>query len=334
MRNLKTICQLDLEASPANTCRVKAWALVSSIMLAAVSICVVVMRPRQVTASPQVPGPSLSLTLSEIKIYGRAQTLIAWTPRQIHDCPFLRGLQPAEHQDQLPMVLDRAGQTGNQLFHDFPRIACDENVFTEATGIVVRTKSHKFRYIVIPQSDGHALAFDEYRTDLKGNPLESSRLGDFIMFTSDFASTSLYLSPADQNDSRFRYFGMQTIRNRDCHVVGFAQDPVKVHSVSVILIEGKSVTLLVQGLAWIDAKSLQILRIVTWLLAPRGDIGLSSEVSTVDFYPVKPSGSERVLWLPRDVTVKIRYGNWAVRNTHHYSNFKLFRVESKIKSGE
>jgi hypothetical protein len=90
---------------------------------------------------------------------------------------------------------------------------------------------------------------------------------------------------------------------------------------------------LVQGLAWIDSESFQILRIMTWLLAPRKDIGLNSQVSTVDYYPVQPSGSERVLWLPRDVEVRVRFRDIDIRNTHHYSDFKLFRVESTIKPG-
>jgi hypothetical protein len=40
-----------------------------------------------------------------------------------------------------------------------------------------------------------------------------------------------------------------------------------------------------------------------------------------------------VLWLPREVKVDIVYRGMEVHNTHHYSNFKLFRVESTIKAG-
>ena len=151
------------------------------------------------------------------------------------------------------------------------------------------------------------------------------------MITSDFASTWLYLSPADQRSSRFRYFGIQTIRNRECHVVGFAQDPERVHGVGALRMGDKSCTLLVQGLAWIDSDSFQVLRVITWLLAPRTDVGLSSQTSTVDFCSVQPSGSERVLWLPRDVGGEVVYGAMWGRNTYHYTSFKLFRVESTIK---
>ena len=72
------------------------------------------------------------------------------------------------------------------------------------------------------------------------------------------------------------------------------------------------------------------LRVKAWLLAPRGGVGLRSLISTVDFYPVLPRGFDRELWLPRDVTVEAIDHDVKARNTHHYFNYKLFRVESTI----
>jgi len=323
--------------------RMKVRALVSSFLLAAVSTGAVWAGPQQPAAPAPAPEPLQKLTPSEIKIYKSAQTLIDWTPRQIHGCPFLHNLRAAESQDQLSMVLEHVGQMGTVMFQDFPRISCDEEVSsawnpTNASAAFENmhyTPKHRlFRYIVLPRPVGNVLAFEEYRTDSSGNPLDASSLRNLFMVTSDFASTWLYLSAGDQRGSRFRYFGTQTMRNRECHVVGFAQDPDRVPSVGILRIGDASGALLVQGLAWIDSQTSQILRIITWLLAPRTDVGLSSQTSTVDFYPVQPSGSERVFWLPRDVVVEAVYrGMWA-RNTHHYSNFKLFRVESTIKPAE
>jgi hypothetical protein len=189
------------------------------------------------------------------------------------------------------------------------------------------------RYIVIPGPVGDVPTFEEYRTDLKGNRLDASSLSGRFMLSSNYTSTCLNFSPADQRDNRFRHFGTQAIRERQCHVVGFAQEPERVHRVAGFQFQGETAALLFQGLAWIDSETFQILRITTWLLAPRKDIGISSQTSTVDFYPVQPSGSERLFWLPRDVTVVLVYRGTQVRNTHHYSNFKLFRVESTIKPG-
>jgi hypothetical protein len=312
-------------------------ALLSSFMLAVASLGAVRAGGQESAALPQSPRPGVQLTPAEIEIYKRAQTLIDWTPRQIRDFPLLRKLQPAGSQDQLPMVLERVGQTVTLLLHDFPEIACDEEVFSEVfpdQRYGRLTKLAKFRYIAIPRPMGDFPGFEEYRTDPKGNPLDAGRLSDPVLITSKYTSTILYLSPTDQQGSRFQHFGTQPMRGRKCHVVGFAQEPEKARRVGTFRVEDKSIVLLVQGLAWIDTDTFQVLRILTWLLAPRTDIGLGVHDSTVDFYPVRPSGFGRVLWLPRDVEVVTSFrGRW-FKNTHHYSNFKLFRVTSTVKSAE
>jgi hypothetical protein len=326
----------------------KVRALVSSFIAALMFVGAVVSGGLQpLAAAPQAVESRLELSPSEIEIYKNAQTLIDWTPKQIHHCPFLRKLRLARSQDQLPKVLERVGQTVTLLFHDFPRIACDELISeTRPGGDKVEfmwdrlmtdaseaTERQKFRYIIVPWPDGVVPAFEEYRTDLHGNPLDASSLHGFVMTSTKYASTFLYFSPADQHDSRFRYFGIQTIRERECHVVGFGQEPEKARRIDRFHALGATFGLLFQGLAWIDPETFQILRITTWLLLPRKDIGITSQTSTVDFYPVQPSGSERVLWLPRDVTVMLVFRGTRVRNIHHYSNYKLFRVESTIKPG-
>jgi len=331
------ISPLDLGHTQANTSRVKFRVLVSSLLLAVASISAVRARPRQAAGPSELPKPAAPLTPEVLEIYKNAHTVIDWTPRQIHDCPILHKLREAGSQDQLPMVLDRVGQTVALLFREFPRIACDEEVVSDATSREHRgtpANARKFRYIAIARSVGNFQGFEEYRTDLKGNPVDAARLGSFFLITSNYISTCLYLSPADERASHFRHFGIQTIRGRTCHVVGFAQDPERMRRFNTFQVQDTKVIVLVQGLAWIDSETFEILRIVTWLLAPRKDIGLTSQGSTVDFYPVQPSGFERVLWLPRDVIVVTYYRGIGYVNKHRYSNFKLFRVDSTIKPAE
>ncbi len=287
--------------------------------------------------------PALHMTPAERDLYEHAATLFDWSPRQIKSVPFLHGLHLAEDQRELPVILDRVGKTAVRLYHDFPKVACDEAVYSETSqknplaswgGMSRNHASHHFRYIVIPKLVGEIMAFEEYRTDSEGKPLTNASLDDLKMITSNFSSSWTYFSPPEQNDSRFRYFGTQSIEKRECFVVGFAQRPETAHNVSGFRLEDGSAVLLVQGIAWIDKESFEILRINTWLLASREDIGLQADQTVVDYSPILPEGYERTLWLPRDVTVTILFRNEYFRNTHRYSNFKLFRVESTIKPAE
>lgn len=88
--------------------------------------------------------------------------------------------------------------------------------------------------------------------------------------------------------------------------------------------------MLVQGLAWIDESSFHILKLETWLLASRSDIGLESENTTVNYSSILPMGMKDVLWLPHEVTVQVHYHNVFIRNTHRYSGFKLFQSHAVI----
>jgi hypothetical protein len=288
-------------------------------------------RAQQPAPRGEMPRPSVQLSPAEIELYKRAPTLTHWTPREMRESPFFHKLRPAASQDQLPMVLARVGQTVAALLHDFPEVSCDERVVCDAVPGAAPPQELEFRYIVVPRPSGDIPGFDEYRTNLGGKPLGASSLSDLFMITSNFVSTGLFFGTANQPGSDFRLFGIEAIRDRQCQVVGFAEKPERAQSVGAFLYRGKPSALLFQGLAWIDVENSQILRVITWLLAPRPDISLASLTSTVDFFPLRPEGSERVLWLPRDVEVEGVSRGKQFRNTHHYSNFKLFRVESTIK---
>jgi hypothetical protein len=284
------------------------------------------------SAPPQESATQPALTPAEIMIYKKAQTLVDWTPRQVRQRPDLQKLRPAASQDQLPLVLDRAGQASMNLVRDFPQVSSDEDVSSNFYQGLLRGTTHsRFRYIVIPHPEDEIPTFEEYRTEFNGNPVADSDLRRLPLITYDFASAALFLSPPDQQDSLFRYFGTQKFRNRQCHVLGFAQNPQRARRLNIFHFRGKKGVLLVQGLAWIDSQTFQVLRISTWLLAPRPDLGLERQISTVEFFPAAAGGTEKLLWLPRDVIVFVDCRDIHAYNVHHYSNFKLFKVESTIK---
>jgi hypothetical protein len=108
----------------------------------------------------------------------------------------------------------------------------------------------------------------------------------------------------------------------------------------------KSVLILYQGIAWIDAAGYQILRIRTDLLAPRPDINLKKQTTEIEYAEVRLPQVSSSLWLPRKVivttTTKERVQalgstsatevcDQVFRNRHQYSQYKLFRAESTIK---
>jgi hypothetical protein len=108
--------------------------------------------------------------------------------------------------------------------------------------------------------------------------------------------------------------------------------------------DGSSLRQLSQGIAWVDKASFHIRRLRTDLLAPQPELGLAEQTTTISYSEVRfPDAAP--LWLPRDVDVNIQFTehlaggasnlasrvtDQAFRNIHHYSNYLLYRVSTKI----
>jgi len=318
---------------------VKFRAFVISIVLAAAVVLEVRTTAYSAATSPQSAEQSPRISQEELETYSHARTLMDWTLREIKQTPALYKLRPAREGDGLPVILKHVGERAAAMIAEFRNIACDERVYSEwNVGSPIATwremgpneVAHHFLYIIIPRPLGDPLMFKEYRTDPKGDPIDLGRLADLRLITTNFTGSWAYFASSNQAESRFRYFGEESIRKQLCYVVGFAQKPAVVRNFTTFEAGNHSAAILVQGLAWIDERSFHILKIETWLLAPRNDIGLKSENTTVNYVPVLPAGLENVLWLPNEVKVLVHYHDVFIRNTHHYSRFKLFQTHAVI----
>jgi hypothetical protein len=275
------------------------------------------------------------LTPQEIRLYHKAQTLIDWTPEQIRTRPELRELQLAESQQELSAILREVGERVAAFFDNFPNTTSTEEVDSELCSAVSDlcgvTFEGKFRYLLVARLVEGARVMNEYRTDAKGSPIDYGRLKHVPMLTYGFASAALqHFHPQNRMASRFRYFGRGMLKGQQTKVVGFAQVPEEYPPVTTFGHGTRTARLLVQGLAWIDAATHQILRIQTFLLAPRPDVGLEGQTTRIEYSAVQLPETFTPFWLPTKVIVDVWRFHRHFRNIHQYSDFKLFRVESRI----
>jgi len=263
-----------------------------------------------------------------------------WTPKEIKEYPSLGKLRIAVRDDELPLIMKRVGERAAATISQFRNIACDERVYSEwNVGSPIATwremgpneVAHHFLYVILSRPANDSQMFTEYRTDAKGNPVDLATVPDLPLITANFAGSWAYFNSSNQRESDFRYFGKESIRKQMCYVVGFAQNPQIARNVTTFEFGKQSALILVEGLAWIDESTFQIVQIETWLLAPRNDIGLKSEDTVVGYNPVSLGRLRNKLWLPSEVTVLVHYRDLFVRNTHRYSRFKLFEVQVVTK---
>lgn len=258
-------------------------------------------------------------------------------PELIQTLPELKGLQPAKTQEELPTILKKTGDRVEAFFRDFQNTSSLEQIQHELLNRKERvsfTQSERFHYLLLkcPDASPSARDINEYRTGGEAPADERRRLPDGMISTSGFASLSIYFLPVYQAECRFLYLGRQRMDDHQTDVVAFAQQPAVAQLWgNFTVIGGASATTLLQGIAWIDSDTHQIVCLRTDLLCPVPRVHLSRETTEIHYAEVHFKNSTLSPWLPRDVVVTVEWKGKLLRNTHSYSDFQLFNVETKSK---
>jgi tetratricopeptide (TPR) repeat protein len=251
--------------------------------------------------------------------------------------PDLAELEPATDQGQLDSILSAVGKTVAEFFQNFPNTSSLEQIHQEKLGRdheALATLDQKFQYLCFTPGAAWGPGFDEYRVDLSGARASPQGLQQGFMLTSGFASASLFFHPAYQSQASFRYLGRQKANGRDTYVIAFAQQPAKARLSGGFKSGEIEMTILSQGLAWVDSESYEITRLRTDLLMPLPEINLERQTTEITFGKVHFKGIGKEFSVPRQVTVTVDWNGKHLRNEHRYSEFKLFHVEATDKPGK
>jgi hypothetical protein len=249
------------------------------------------------------------------------------------DLPELKGLQPAADQQTLPNILSKTGERVRIFFDDIVDLLAHEDIEEQRLNQKgsVRSKQHlRYDYLILLHRDELPIRVEELRIDAHGDRTEPQGFEDGYATTSGFALRCIHFLPSQRSDSTFRYLGDQIVGSRDTYVMAFAQRPGQSTSVDYASGEWGIVALLVQGIAWIDKTSFEIIQLRTDLLAPRSDIGLAQQTTLITFKPVKLPDVDTPFWLPEDVSVYAKFRNQIFRNEHRYADYQRYRVAVKM----
>jgi VWFA-related protein len=242
----------------------------------------------------------------------------------------LKGIEPATGQDELSLILKRVGDDVESFVRNLPSTACTEEVQQQTLGSTNESTAYRFRYLALAEQGALATRLNEFRQDSAGREVDAQRVmrGSPIV-TRGFVSTPLLFHPQYRTGSDFRLLGRQTLERHETYVIGFAQRDSAAFRGGMDL-SGHWTTYLVQGVAWVDTTTYQILRMKTWLLP--GQTNLADVTTTVDFSEVNFKHNSLTFWLPRDVVVEVVWKAKLYTNRHHYSDYKVFSVEAGEKS--
>ena len=334
-------------ASPANPPTVKLEAAPGQEASGAqAGVLAALNRPASIPVETYLPTATLKPPGDKafIEDYKRAEPITEWSLKKLqHHIPELNGIEPAADQSRLPEILRGVSANLEKFVVNFVDTSAVEHIDEAETppywgqfeayapGRSTKRLRQKFDYLILRHQEGGSFNLVEFRTELgRQNERRQKLSGDFIK-TAGFAAMPLFFGPLQQPWSSFRYLGRQKIGGGDTQVVAFAEHVDRTAVMGHFVLGGKSVPLLVQGVAWIRPGDYQILQMRTDLLAAIPP--LTKMTAVIHLAKTCFADSHAVLWLPKEVEVKVDYGNYKFANRHTYSDYRLFRAKSIIKAG-
>lgn len=275
-------------------------------------------------------------TYSHLMRYGKPESVVTRPLKKlVAEIQELREIQPAPSQEELPSLLKQAGNVVERFLTRFPNTISDEQVVQEELSRsrgVKETHESQYQYLVVIRPGWVRNFVTVYRTDEQGNRLPDNSTGGGLMLDKTATMYSVLFLPSNQAGTDFRLLGRQFIRGRETRVIAFAQRPLESKVTWQTMSRTGPIPYLLQGIAWIDTHTHQIVLLRADLLKPLKEIDLKRTTVTIEYGEAKVEGAPGTYWLPLRVTVLAELGRDAFRNQYSYSNFRLFNVQSTIRT--
>ena len=297
----------------------------------------------------QSSTPSAAPAEPEIRIPNFTSCSISELKKIIPD---LAHLKPSQDQSHLTAILDKIGATTIDIARKTPNLISDEQIISQNG--VMRTRQN-FSFLVLQHlSKSNAIVLDEFRVDTKtGEKFQTENIvqaqtagsGSSALelppsrsilnsggapSTQGFFSQWLSFYPSNRRQAEFRYLGEQKTKGHRTLVVAFAQKPGSVPIPATVEYHEKRHRFFMQGVAWVDAADFRILRLWTDILAAPPGVPLRKFSTDAHFAEARIAEIAYALWLPRQIVVDWNIAGSTQRNTHTYSNYRLFRAKSKL----
>jgi hypothetical protein len=243
-----------------------------------------------------------------------------------------RGAARAETPD-LQNLLGLAAKQAEIFVGQFSDVKCTERVQQVKYGKGERIESNEeitYDYLLMLQTAGGDIRLEESR--LAAAERSQGRKASLLV-TNGFSTLLLIFHPVYQSSFVFDWVGEEQlagatrIRIHFRHVAG-------TRSPTVLLLRGREYPLLLEGTAWLDPQTGAVARMVAGLATSMEDIGLKALRSDVEYFRVAFQADRRPFWLPRTAVIDLETMRQHWRNSHRFTDYKLFSVSATANVGE
>jgi hypothetical protein len=236
-------------------------------------------------------------------------------------------LQPTTDELALPLLLERAGKQVDLFWQKIPSFTCTESVTQEKLGKKLKTEYRAgsvYDYLALTKFADEDLVIEELRQPRKVDPDKPDKPA--LLGTNGFPTLLLIFHPLYRDNYRFQMepsvTGEKSVRIRFEHIAG-------ARSTSAVKIRDRIYPLDLMGTAWMDPDSGAVMRMSAQLRAPMKDINIEQLRISVAYTSWSFPSEAEERWLPSRAVVELTTALQHWRNTHIYSRYKLFSVESE-----
>jgi hypothetical protein len=242
--------------------------------------------------------------------------------------------RPEERRISTAELMDRTGARVKQFWDELSSVACTESLLQEKVdvrGKVVLNNRESFDYLISLHWDGGGLLVDESRLPMVQAQKKAPQ--GSLLTTQGFAALILVFHPEFQPSYTFTIEGEEENAGRKLSRIHFL--PRKGSATpSVLSVKGRNFPIAWEGTAWVDMDLAMVTRLEAFWKEPPEEIGLETLFSEVHYAPMSFKGGKESFWLPDTAKVELKTLHQHWRNTHRFSNYRLFSVESESKIGD
>jgi hypothetical protein len=230
---------------------------------------------------------------------------------------------------ELTDLLERASGNVSAFLDLISQVNCTEHLTQERigdNGKILERRESSYDYLVLLSNPDGEINLVESR--VAADSTKNSNDKSPLLVSNGFSMLLLVFHPYYSDAFRFSLAGQETDREQNLTKVNFEHIP-GTRSPAALAVRGREYPLDISGTAWIEPRTGVIERITTKIGSEMEDVGLRAMHSDIDYAPVSFQTAPGTYWLPAHATVEVesRHQHW--RNTHAFSGYKRFSVNTK-----
>jgi hypothetical protein len=204
---------------------------------------------------------------------------------------------------------------------------CTETVTQEklaANGHVEASEREEFDYLIMMNGTGEEFQLNESRVASSNSRRKLAAKP--MLITNGISTALLVFHPYYRDSFEFEAGSEQSVAGRPAIPIHFAHIPGR-RTPAALALRGREYPLDLEGTAWLDKTSGEVIKLDANLLHDMSDVGLRSLSIHVEY---KPAGiGKKLITMPALAVVDVTTPRQHWRNTHAFDRYKSFSAEAE-----